>query len=189
MKTKSATFIDFDDSFTWNVVQELEATGLQVTILHWMDFETLPDSGLLVLGPGPGHPDDYQRIFPLLTEWLEEGRPFFGVCLGHQIFWRLRGENVYRSREPVHGHPVILKLDSDWQNWLSLPEEIRVQRYNSLTVTEEVSTRNPDVKILSSEGEVMISRGNHFLTYQFHPESVGTSFRRAFFRPLPGLLV
>lgn len=186
---KRALFIDFDDSFTWNVVQELEASGLDVTIMHWMDFETLPDTDLLVLGPGPGHPDDYQRIFPLLTEWLSKEKPFFGVCLGHQIFWRLRGENVYRSREPIHGHPVNIELNHDWQNWLSLPSEVRVQRYNSLTVTDEVATRNPDVKLLSVDGEVMISRGSHFLTYQFHPESVGTSYRRSFFRPLARLLV
>ena len=181
---KRAMFIDFDDSFTWNVIQELELAGFSVTPLHWMDFETLPDTDLLVLGPGPGHPDDYQRIFPLLREWIGKGKPFFGVCLGHQIFWRLRDENVYRSREPVHGQRVKLALDSDWQEWLGLPPEVRVQRYNSLTVTEEVSTRNPDVKNLISEGEVMISRGKNHLSYQFHPESVGTSFRQAFFRPL-----
>lgn len=186
---KKATFIDFDDSFTWNVVQELEATGLLVSVVHWMDFEELPETDLLVLGPGPGHPDDYQRIYPLVTQWLADGRPFFGVCLGHQIFWRLRGENVYRSREPVHGQRVRLTLDADWQSWLSLPAELMVQRYNSLTVTEEVSTRNPDIRNLISEGEVMISRGRKILTYQFHPESVGTSFRRAFFRPVSGLIV
>lgn len=181
---KRALFIDFDDSFTWNVVQELECAGLSVEVLHWMDFESFPDTDLLVLGPGPGHPDDYQRIFPLLKDWLGQQKPFFGVCLGHQIFWRLRGENIYRSREPVHGQRITLELDRDWQAWLRLPAQLRVQRYNSLTVTEEISTRNPDMKNLVKDGEVMISRGVKVLTYQFHPESVGTSFRRAFFRPI-----
>lgn len=186
---KRALFIDFDDSFTWNVVQELELAGFEVTVRHWMDFETLPDADLLVLGPGPGHPDDYQRIFPLITEWLSETRPFFGLCLGHQIFWRVRGESVYRSKEPVHGQKVLLKLPSDWQEFLKLPGEVKVQRYNSLSVLEEVSARNPEVTNLTSEGEIMGTLGEKILTYQFHPESVGTSFRRAFFRPLLGFFV
>lgn len=186
---RKAHFIDFDDSFTWNVIQELEIAGFQVTVIHWMDFETLPETDLLVLGPGPGHPDDYQRIFSLINEWLNQKKPFFGLCLGHQIFWRIRGETVYRSKEPLHGQRVVLELDSRWQNWLELPSEVKVMRYNSLGLNEEVSIRNPDIQNLVKDGEVMISRGERILTYQFHPESVGTSFRQAFFRPLHGFFV
>ncbi len=186
---KKALFIDFDDSFSWNVIQELEGVGFEVTVIHWMDLESFPETDLLVAGPGPGHPDDYQRIFSLLTEWLNLKKPFFGLCLGHQIFWRLKGENVYRSKEPLHGQRVILNLDSEWQEWLHLPSEVKVQRYNSLSVMDEVSTRNPEVRNLIKDGEVMISRGEKVLTYQFHPESVGTSFRKAFFRPLLGFFV
>lgn len=186
---RQALFIDFDDSFTWNVIQELEEAGFAVRVLHWMDLETVGNSDLLVLGPGPGHPDDYQRIFPIINEWLIQKKPFFGLCLGHQIFWRIRGENIYRSKEPLHGQRVILELDSRWQEWLSLKSQVNVQRYNSLCVTDEVSTRNPDIQSLLKDGEVMISRGENILTYQFHPESVGTSFRQAFFRPLQRFFV
>lgn len=186
---KKALFIDFDDSFTWNVVQELEATGLEVKLMHWMDLESVPETELLVLGPGPGHPDDYQRIYPFIESWMNSARPFFGLCLGHQIFWRIRGETVFRSKEPLHGRPVKLTLTREWQEFLELPPEVKVQRYNSLTVGEEVILRNPEVNVLLSEGELMASRGRNFLTYQFHPESVGTSFRRAFFRPLSRIFV
>lgn len=186
---RKALFIDFDDSFTWNVIQELEEADFEVTVLHWMDLETVHDTDLLVLGPGPGHPDDYQRIFPIIHAWLIQKKPFFGLCLGHQIFWRIRGENVYRSKEPLHGQRVLLELDSRWQQWLKLKSQVKVQRYNSLCVTDEVSIRNPDVQSLLKDGEVMISRGENILTYQFHPESVGTSFRQAFFRPLQQFFV
>lgn len=186
---KEALFIDFDDSFSWNVVQELETADFHVTVMHWMDFESLPEQGLLVLGPGPGHPDDYQRIFPLIEDWLNRKKPFFGLCLGHQIFWRVRGENVYRSKEPMHGQKVELELPPSWQEWLQLPPRVKVQRYNSLTVLEDVSTRHPDVSNLVKDGEVMMSRNSHVITYQFHPESVGTSYRQAFFRPLNSIFV
>jgi anthranilate/para-aminobenzoate synthase component II len=37
-----ATFVDFDDSFSYNVVQELEEIGISVDVINWKDFEALP---------------------------------------------------------------------------------------------------------------------------------------------------
>ena len=74
---KKALFIDFDDSFTYNLVQELEEVGISCDVVHWKDIESLPSDKILVLGPGPGHPDDYQSLFPLLKDWLKNEKPFF----------------------------------------------------------------------------------------------------------------
>jgi anthranilate synthase component 2 len=143
---RTATFIDFDDSFTFNVVQELTDVGVTVQVVNWKDFETLPQNGFLILGPGPGHPDDYQRIFPLLQDWVRHKKPLFGVCLGHQIFWRLMGEEIVRSKNPEHGQSIVLQLNQEWREWLRIPGEVRVQRYNSLSVMEQASFRNPVFK-------------------------------------------
>lgn len=186
---KTVCFIDFDDSFSYNIIQEVHELGLSVRVLHWMDLDLLPPEDILILGPGPGHPDDYQRIFPQLKEWLDAGKPFFGICLGHQVFWRLQGESVVRSREPMHGQSLELTLNADWQEFLGVGEKIRVQRYNSLAVPAQGSLRNPLVKNFIFQDEILITRGKGILTYQFHPESMGTSFRRAFFRPLLNNLV
>lgn len=186
---RKVSFIDFEDSFSFNVVQELVELGLSVEVISWQDFETLPTTDLLVLGPGPGHPDDYQRIFPLVEEWLSQGRPFFGVCLGHQIFWRMKGEDVLRSKEPLHGQKMTLELPESWQEWLKLPSLVQVQRYNSLAVFDGPGVRNAGITNLLQHDEVVISRSSKIITYQFHPESVGTSFRAAFFRPVLDLLV
>lgn len=181
---RKATFIDFDDSFSYNVVQELTEVGFQVEVIHWMDFESLPEIGLLVLGPGPGHPDDYQRVFSLLKEWIQNQKPLLGICLGHQLFWKLQGEEVIRSREPLHGQKIKLQLSEEWQQWLKLPEEVLVQRYNSLSVPAQAGMRNPFFKNLIVNEEILITRGDKVITYQFHPESVGTSYRQAFFEPV-----
>ena len=174
-----ATFIDFDDSFTFNVVQELLLVGFDVAVIHWQDFEKNPEDGLLVFGPGPGHPDDYERIFPFLREWLNQGKPFFGVCLGHQIFWRLQGEVVVRSKHPLHGQRVGLELTPPWREWLKIEGDIYVQRYNSLAVPGD-SRSGPDLINYIQDEEILITRSPHLLTYQFHPESVGTTFRTNF---------
>lgn len=181
---KKATFVDFEDSFSYNVVQELTEIGFQVSVVHWRDFESLPESGLLVLGPGPGHPDDYQQLFPMLKTWLAEKKPLFGVCLGHQIFWRLLGEEVLRSKEPLHGQRVKLALDADWKKWLGVESDIFVQRYNSLAVFGQAAQRNPYLTNFIQNDEILITRGEQVLTYQFHPESIGTSFRRELMMPV-----
>jgi anthranilate/para-aminobenzoate synthase component II len=185
---KKATFIDFDDSFTFNVVQELAEIGFEVTVTHWKDFESLPVEGLLVLGPGPGHPDDYQVLFPLLKKWVKDSRPLFGVCLGHQIFWRLQNEEVLRSREPLHGQRVKLELPSEWRSLLGIEGEVFVQRYNSLAVLDQSIVRNPFFQNYIQDGEVLITRTPHVLTYQFHPESIGTTYRKKFMRLVCSIL-
>lgn len=184
---KKVCFLDFEDSFSYNVIQELTELNLDVQVTHWMDLEVLPDADLLVLGPGPGHPDDYQRIFPLIKEWLTLKRALLGVCLGHQIFWRLQGEEVVRSKDPLHGQKIKLQLGPKWQQWLKLPAEVWVQRYNSLCVPGPGA--HPDLENLNFNDEIMITRGEKVITYQFHPESMGTTFRKAFFIPVLSDLV
>lgn len=176
---KTALFIDFEDSFSFNVVQELEEVGLIVEVIKWDKFNLDHKADLLVLGPGPGHPDEYQNIFPLIENWLALGGKIFAICLGHQILWRMRGENVERSLHPLHGQKIKLKINQDWQKWLNLPSNVSVQRYNSLAVKAK---NYPGIENHLEDGEIMISRGSNVISYQFHPESVGTNCRDSFFR-------
>jgi anthranilate/para-aminobenzoate synthase component II len=175
-----ATFIDFDDSFSFNVVQELMQIGIDVEVVHWRDYEENPTEGLLVLGPGPGHPDDYQKLFPLIQSWISQKKPLFGVCLGHQIFWRLQNEEVVRSKEPLHGQKIKLLLNKGWRDWLGVDQDVYVQRYNSLAVMGQAAIRNPCFQNFIQNDEILITKSTHVITYQFHPESIGTSFRKEF---------
>lgn len=183
-----ATFIDFEDSFSFNVVQALTEIGFTVEVVAWKDYDKNPSSGLLVLGPGPGHPDDYQQLFPLISSWLSQKRPLFGVCLGHQIFWRLQNEEVIRSKEPLHGQKVKLDLTREWREWLKVEGDVFVQRYNSLTVLSQAGLRNPYIQNFIQNDEIIISRTPHVITYQFHPESIGTSFRKEFMSPVYSIM-
>lgn len=176
MKNKTL-FIDFEDSFSFNVIQELIQVGMEVTVKNWRDFSGDEEADLLVLGPGPGHPDEYAEIYPKIQKWSAK---IFGICLGHQILWRMRGLEVKRSQFPLHGQKVKLTLSPDWQKWLNLPDSIWVQRYNSLAVMGE--TEMDGVINHIENGEIMMSRSPEFISYQFHPESVGTNCRDSFFR-------
>ena len=179
---KKALLVDFEDSFTFNVVQELTEIGLRVKVIPWTEFKSVSEHELLVLGPGPGHPDEYQQIFDVIRDWQAASKKIFGICLGHQILWRLKGFQVVQSAFPLHGQKILLNLSEDWQEWLNLPAEIWVQRYNSLAVLD--GEAEVGVEKLVERGEIVMSRSSSFISYQFHPESVGTKCRESFFRPI-----
>lgn len=193
MKT---VLVDFEDSFTLNIYSELRSLGLEVEVLAWQKagefFETRLNSNeklIVVLGPGPGHPLERKELFGSLKKILAEPSVFvLGICLGHQLLAAVLGLKVGRSSRPAHGEVETIPLDKNQAKAFGFEGgELTVQRYNSLAVAVEENARTlrkSGVEFLDFEGEVQIMRGKGFLSYQFHPESVGTSCRQSFFRPL-----
>jgi anthranilate/para-aminobenzoate synthase component II len=176
--------IDFEDSFTYNVAAELALVGLACEVIPWreaLEAETAP--ALVVLGPGPGHPDDY-AFLPALTRWWRQGSALGGICLGHQLLARHLNLSVTRSRCPLHGQTERLKVDPAWSTLVG-PEEALVQRYNSLAVP--LAPLPAGWKGWAHRGELIGLWHQRALSYQFHPESVGTSCPRRFFEPFARL--
>ncbi len=184
---KKAILIDFHDSFTFNIAAELESTGFfQVQVIQWQDWPASALSAdLLVLGPGPGHPDEYlPKITSALNEALECPQCFvLGICLGHQLIWRNLTVPVVSSAQLMHGQSIELKLSGYWQNKLSLfQSKVRVQRYNSLVVdAQHARFYSQDKQLLFHHEELMMSCWPGVMTYQFHPESIGTTYPQKFF--------
>lgn len=175
--------IDFDDSFTYNIAAEFERTGSSCVVVHWKKWAApaaaLPD--LIVLGPGPGHPDDY-RIEETLLAWWKTDVPIGGICLGHQILARFIGLPVERSPRPAHGESFVWKVPVVWQKRFQWPRQVEVQRYNSLGVPARTLPRGWSG--WEENGEWVMLQHPRALSYQFHPESVGTSCPELFFAPL-----
>src|SRR5204862_4266011 len=86
--------IDNYDSFTFNLVQALEATGAEVRVVRndaidRAGIEALAsdaDSDLrgIVVSPGPGDPDDAGVSVDSVRVAAERRIPLLGVCLGMQ---------------------------------------------------------------------------------------------------------
>lgn len=163
--------VDFEDSFTFNIANVLYPYEKRVKVLSHGDFfhSLLPEllksneKHAVILGPGPGHPDDYERYYAEIKK-IQESRNCYlmGICLGHQILGKLKGYEVRRSKTPMHGQSVEVHFRG---------RLVRVQRYNSLAVFIEGSER--DI--------VEFERG---ISYQFHPESIGTRDNDIFFKDL-----
>lgn len=177
-------FIDFRDSFSYNIVQLLQEADFQVDVFTYPDLKNIWEYDFIVLGPGPGHPLEYEKVLSPLKSRLMGPQKTFGICLGHQLIWCALGFDIVKSKYPIHGQKVEISFDLGWSEYLKLASPTIVQRYNSLVVDIKKDEVPEGVVASFTQEELQMSRGKYWLSYQFHPESVGTSCQKSFFAPL-----
>jgi len=170
--------LDNYDSFTWNLVQALEATGARC-IVRRSDRITLPEVESIspqgiVLSPGPFGPNQ-TGICPEVVRCYRDVTPILGVCLGMQVIATVAGADVAPSGHPVHGKASRVSHDGQGV-FEGLPNPILAGRYHSLIV--ELDEDSPlEVTARSPDGEVMALAHRQHRTFglQFHPESILTT--------------
>ena len=179
-------FIDFDDSFTYNIKEFFHNISLEFELINWRERERLKSlefqSGILLLGPGPGHIEDYQEfIHHYLANYLNnQNIKKIGICLGHQILMNyLYGLKIEKSKFPMHGRSV---------NLIDLHGE-SAQRYNSLVAIPERKALENVEQVYDQNGELALTYSNQHLSMQFHPESVGTKLQKLQLKDLISTLV
>jgi anthranilate synthase/aminodeoxychorismate synthase-like glutamine amidotransferase len=178
--------IDNYDSFTFNLVQALEAAGAEVRVLRndaidRAGIEALaadPVANLrgIVVSPGPGDPDSAGVSMDAIRVGVERRIPTLGVCLGMQSMAQAFGATIVRAPTLVHGEASSIRHD---RNGLlaGIPSPFMAARYHSLSVApgtlpgEFVVTAQTE-----KDGVVMGIRHLHAPVegVQFHPESVLT---------------
>jgi anthranilate/para-aminobenzoate synthase component II len=178
--------VDFNDSFTWNIFSILKEMdkSLEIEVVHWLDFE-IPSTqrSVVILGPGPGHPNEYKKIRNKIRAMLKDDSLYLmGICLGHQLIAQTMIFRIISSKSLVHGQCEQITLPA----WKGLfPKDlsgktVEVQRYNSLAVQEQQKSK-PELRTLVKRGEVLMMKYKNGVSYQFHPESVGTTCPSSFF--------
>jgi len=177
-------FIDFNDSFSYNILSEFYLLDEKLDIIN---IDQLNDSYMsycfYVFGPGPGHVADYKQYFKFIQKIINKPSPKLFICLGHQIFWYLKGAKIIESVNIKHGQTEDLFLSKNLQKKLGFSlNELKVQRYNSLSVKLSNLNIDNNTMAFNSDQELMLALGKDYLSYQFHPESIGTIFRSQYFR-------
>jgi anthranilate/para-aminobenzoate synthase component II len=177
--------VDFYDSFVFNIASEFYRKGIASKVINYLDFNLLnkywdqPET-LILLGPGPGHPDDYENFLDYIRS--KSPRLLTGICLGHQMLLRLLNMQVSASRNIKHGMTELIDLNQ----FIPGEKELAVQRYNSLCVHVDQLKHIGHDKLFAcnQEGEILAFQSKNILSYQFHPESIGTSCRTKMFESL-----
>jgi len=178
--------IDNYDSFTFNLVQALQAAGAEVTVVRndaidRAGIEGLaadPDAHLngIVISPGPGDPDDAGVSMDAVRVAADRDIPLLGVCLGMQSMAAAYGGSIVRAPTLVHGEAA--EVTHDGAGLLEgMPPAFMAARYHSLCV--DAATMPADFRITAmSESDRVVMGMRHVSKpmegVQFHPESVLT---------------
>ncbi|PTF88644.1 carbamoyl phosphate synthase small subunit [Staphylococcus chromogenes] len=93
-----------------NIVRELNARGCEVTVVPYDTtaeeiIKMSPDG--MMLSNGPGDPADVQVAVDMIKGIIGK-IPFFGICLGHQLFALSQGATSFKMKFGHRGanHPV-----------------------------------------------------------------------------------
>ncbi|MEX3002669.1 glutamine amidotransferase-related protein [Serratia fonticola] len=171
--------LDNVDSFTYNLVDQLRASGHQVVIYrNQIAAEIIiarlqqMEQPILMLSPGPGTPAD-AGCMPELLQRLRGQMPIIGICLGHQAIVEAYGGHVGQAGEILHGKASSITHDNQGM-FAGMANPLPVARYHSL-----VGSNIPEgLTVNASFGDMVMAvrHDEHRVCgFQFHPESILTT--------------
>ncbi|KAI0778436.1 para-aminobenzoate synthase [Trametes elegans] len=182
--------IDSYDSFTYNLAS-LCKRAVPGCYIHIIKNDALSKDVLLpllrhfdaiVIGPGPGTPDNPGDVGILKDIWHAPETslvPVFGVCLGLQSLAVEHGARIKRLNVVKHGQ--ISHVIHDGTGLFHEVGEVRAVRYHSLHI--ELSGQDALQPLAWADdheenGKVLMAlkhRHKPFWAVQYHPESVCTA--------------
>ncbi|TBU34660.1 para-aminobenzoate synthase [Dichomitus squalens] len=181
--------IDSYDSFTYNLAS-LCKRAIPRSHIHIVKNDALSTSTLvpllkhfdaIVVGPGPGSPDNSRDIGIVKDVWHVSQHlltPVFGVCLGLQSLAIEFGAQIKRLNVVKHGQ--VCRVDHLGSDIFTDVGDVHAVRYHSLHV--DLPVQSDIVPLAWSDdaednGRVLMAckhRSNPFWAVQYHPESVCT---------------
>ena len=172
------TVVDNYDSFTYNLVQQIERlAGERLRVIRNDAFDPVEliasRPRAIVISPGPGTPSRAGRCIELIRR--NDTIPLLGVCLGHQAIAEAFGARVVRGELPVHGKVSEVRHGGQ-RLFQGCPAPMHTARYHSLVVDEATLPDFLSVDARTEEGTIMAvsHRERPIFGIQFHPESFGT---------------
>lgn len=174
LRFRRALVVDAEDNFSFMLKHQLTALGLDVTLRAHDDVGDLDAYDLVVMGPGPGDPEDLSdpriaRLHQLIAWLVDVRRPMLAICLSHQVLCSQIGLRLQRRTAPNQGTPKTIDL---------FGRSATVGFYNTFSARSEAFLLDdPRLGVVelsrdASTDEVHALRGAFFRSFQFHPESV-----------------
>lgn len=183
--------IDNYDSFTFNLVQYLQALGAEVRVerndaLTVEQIEKLAPERI-VISPGPCTPNE-AGVSVAVVERLGARIPILGVCLGHQSIGQAYGGRVVRAASIMHGKTSRIRHTGRGV-FAGLPDGYEATRYHSLVVERESLPECLEITAWTEHADGgfeaimgLRHREHPVEGVQFHPESILTEHGHALLR-------
>ena len=180
--------IDNYDSFTFNLVQYLQALGAEVRVERndaiTVDAIARLAPERIVISPGPCTPDEAGVSLDVVRA-LGSRIPVLGVCLGHQAIGQAYGGRVVRASRIMHGKTSPIRHRGEGV-FAGLPDGYEATRYHSLVVEQATLPDCLEVIAWTEHGDGRIEeimglrhREHPVQGVQFHPESILTEHGHA----------
>ena len=181
LKNLNVVLIDNQDSFTYNLVDELRVLGLRLSVyrnsvsseqvLNKLAEYATTGPTLLMLSPGPGAPAEAGNM-PNIIKQAKSQYPVLGICLGHQAIIESYTGTVGRAPQVMHGKSSMMTHNCP-ELFKDIASPMSIARYHSLAAIDV-----PDCLqvIADIEGLAMavLHKDDRMLGFQVHPESVLT---------------
>ena len=180
--------IDNYDSFTFNLVQYLQALGAEVEVVRNDALDVAAIAKLaperIVISPGPCTPDQAGVSMDVIRA-LGPTVPILGVCLGHQALGQVYGGKVVRAGRIMHGKTSAIRHRGEGV-FAGLPDGYEATRYHSLVVEQSSLPHCLEVTAWTENGDGSVEeimglrhREHPVEGVQFHPESILTEHGHA----------
>jgi anthranilate synthase component 2 len=173
--------IDNQDSFTYNLVDELRVMGAELTVFRntvatekvLATLSEYKEKGqtLLMLSPGPGTPSEAGNMPEIILQ-AKGNYPVLGICLGHQAIVESYQGKVARAPYVMHGKSSMMSHDFP-ALFKNIPSPMAIARYHSL-VAVDVPDCLQIVAQIDGLPMAILHKSDKMLGFQFHPESVLT---------------
>ena len=170
-------YIDHYDSFANTIVDYLTYLNVNVRIKKTdEDIEDIAQYTHIIIGPGPGHPNELLDKHPIISYCEQQDIPLLGICLGHQLIAQYYGSKIIKADGIFHGKNSRIIQVRNSKLYENHSSKFVVTRYHSLVVDQIVYPL--ETISITDNNEIMGFEHNskNIFGVQYHPEAYLTDF-------------
>jgi len=170
--------IDNYDSFTYNLIQLVEKSGVSdYKLVKNNHINTLSpnDFDHVLISPGPGLAHQAGDLMQFIKQYYKE-KSFLGVCLGFEAVIQNFNGTLSQLETPLHGFQNKAYTVSEDKIFRNFPSDFKIGHYHSWFVKEENLPPELEVTVRDSQNMIMGVKHEKYEVrgVLFHPESYMT---------------
>lgn len=155
-----------------NIINSLISRGARVTVLPYgtpYDRVRELDPDGVIVSPGPGDPANLDEGLDIVRSLLADQRPYFGICLGHQLLARAIGSETEKLKFGHRGGNQPIKDERSGRVTMTAQNHSFQVKADSVPTGDgwQIALRN----LNDGSVEGLAHRDLPVLSVQFHPEA------------------